>query len=99
MARKELTQEELNIHKDALASSVRKDFLTKDVSYQSASEIKYLAGYRRENDSTLSEVRQILREKFNASMVAVGNGQVAIVKRPNENWTRVNKQYQMADAV
>lgn len=81
MARKELTENELEIHKNALASTIRKDFLKNDVSYQIASDIKYLAGYRRENDTAMSEVRTILREEFDASMVAVGNGYVAIVKR------------------
>lgn len=82
MARKELTDDELQIHKNALTSSIKKDFLKKEVSYHDASELKYLAGYRRENDQSRAAVRKLLREEFGASMVAVGGNKVAIVKRP-----------------
>ena len=81
MARKELTKDELEIHKNAIASNIKKDFIKKDISYQNAAEMKFLAGYRRQTASTQSEVRTILRTDFNASIVAVGDGQVAIVKR------------------
>ena len=81
MPRTELTPEELNIHKQAISSAIRKDFLKKDVSYQQASDIKYISGYARETENSKSLARQILKDDFNASVVAVGNGQVAIVKR------------------
>lgn len=81
MTRKELTDEELAVLSDAVASSIRKDFLKKDISYQDAGEMKFLAGYRRESDQTKTEVRKILREKFNASVVSVGGNKVAVVKR------------------
>lgn len=81
MTRKELTDEDLKTHKLAISSSIKKDFITKDVSFQNRSELKYLAGYRREREDTMSQVRRILKEKFNASVVSVGANQVAIVKR------------------
>ncbi len=83
MGRKELTDDELEVHRSAIASSIRKDFLKNDVSYQDAGEMKFLAGYRRESDQTKTEVRRILREEFNASVVSVGGNKVAIVKRPD----------------
>ena len=81
MSRKELSDAELKIHADAISSSIRKDFLKSQVSYQNASEMKYLTGYRRENDASRLAVRTLLREEFNASMVSVGGNRVAIVKR------------------
>jgi hypothetical protein len=81
MARKELTDDQLEVHRSAIASSIRRDLLTKDVSYQDAADMKYLASYRRENSYTKTEVRRILREEHNASIVSVGGNKVAIVRR------------------
>jgi len=81
MTRKELTDDELETLKQALLSAVKKEFIKNDVSYQERKDLKYIAGYRRERTETMSEVRQILREKCNASIVSVGANKVAIVKR------------------
>ncbi|WP_250450285.1 hypothetical protein [Caballeronia sp. ATUFL_M2_KS44] len=81
MSRNELTESELETYKQALASSIRKDFIKKDVSYQNRNELKFLAGYRRERDDTMSQVRRILKEEFGASVVSVGGNMAAIVKR------------------
>lgn len=83
--RKEMSDEEVDIHKNAISSSIKKDFLKKEVSYQSSDEIQCLAGYKRNTDEAKREVRRILKDEFNASLVAVGDGQVAIVKRPQES--------------
>ena len=80
--RNEMSNEEVEINKNAISSSVKKDFLKKDVSYQNANEIQCLAGYKRNTDEAKREVRRILKDEFNASLVAVGDNQVAIVKRP-----------------
>ena len=82
MARKELTKEEVDIHKNAIISAVRKDFLTSDVSFQDASLMKHVAGYRRQSENTPADVRTAIKETVNGSIVAVGKGKVAIVKRP-----------------
>ena len=81
MARKELTDDQLEVYRSAIESSIKRDFMTKDVSYQDSADMKYIASYRRENRYTKTEVRRILREELNASIVSVGGGKVAIVKR------------------
>lgn len=82
MKRKELTQEEVEIHKAAIINTIKRDFINANISYQDASLIKHVAGYRRETSNTLSDVRKILKEEVNGSIVQVGKGKVAIVKRP-----------------
>ena len=79
--RKEMSPEEVKIHANAISSSIKKDFLKKDVSYQNSKEIQTLAGYIRNTDEARKEVRRILKDDFNASIVSVGENQVAIVKR------------------
>jgi len=83
--RTEMSDEELDIHKNAISSSIKKDFLKKDVSYQNANEIQCLALYKRNTEDARREVRRILKDEFNASIVSVGENQVAIVKRPPES--------------
>lgn len=83
MARTEMSQEAVNIHKNAILSSIRKDFLTSNVSYQDAVLMKHVAGYRRESENTLTDVRTAIKTEVNGSVVAVGKGKVAIVKRPD----------------
>ena len=85
MARTELTKEQVDIHKNAIISSIKKDFLTSNVSYQDANLMKHVAGYMRESENTLVDVRKTLREEVDGSLVAVGNGKVAVVKRNPEN--------------
>lgn len=82
MARKELTKEEVEIHKNAIISAIKKDFLTADVSYQDANLMKHVAGYRRESENTPADVRTAIKDEVNGSVVPVGKGKVAIVKRP-----------------
>lgn len=77
----EMTEKERQIHEEALRGAIKKDFLKGPVSYQPASDIKYLAGYIREVDNAKTAARKILKDEFNASVVAVGDGMVAIVKR------------------
>lgn len=79
-----MSDEEVEIHKNAISSSIKKDFLKKDVSYQSSNEIQCLASYKRNTDEAKRCVRKILKEEFNASIVSVGENKVAIVKRPQE---------------
>lgn len=81
--RKELTQAEVEIHKNAIISSIKKDFLSSDVSFQPAALMKHVAGYIRESENSSADVRAAIKELVNGSMVAVGNGQVAVVKRPD----------------
>lgn len=83
--RKEMSDSEVEIHKNAISSSIKKDFLKKDVSYQSTNEIQCLAGYKRNTDEAKREVRRILKEEFNAAIVSVGENKMAIVKRPKED--------------
>lgn len=83
-SRTEMSADEVEIHKNAIASSIRKDFLRNDVSYQSANEMQCLAGYKRNTDEAKRLVRQILKDEFGAAIVAVGDSKVAIVKRPKE---------------
>jgi hypothetical protein len=84
MTRTEMTDDELAIHKNAISSSIRKDFLRSDVSYQNANEIQHLVGYKRNTDEAKSLVRQTLKDEFDAAIVPVGGGKVAIVKRPKD---------------
>jgi hypothetical protein len=84
MARTEMSDEELEIHKNAISSSIRKDFLKADVSYQDANEIQHLVGYKRNTDEAKRLVRHTLKEDFDAAIVPVGDSKVAIVKRPKE---------------
>ena len=80
--RKRLTLDEVKVLALAVTSSISRDFLKKEVSYQEAGDMKYVAGYQNQTDQALKTARTILRDEFNASMVAVGNGKVAVVKRP-----------------
>jgi hypothetical protein len=83
MARgKVMTDEALSINKDLLTAGIKKDFLTKDISYQDIGIIQCIANYRVKSADAMPKVREVLKEKFNASIVAVGKNQVAIVKRP-----------------
>lgn len=82
MARKELTVDEVNIHRDAIICAIKKDFLTKDVSFQDANLMKHVAGYKRTSQNTPADVRTAIKNEVNGSVVAVGKGKVAIVKRP-----------------
>lgn len=82
MTRKELTQGEIEIHKNAIISAIKRDFLTGDVSYQNASLMKHVAGYRRQSENTPADVRTAIKTEVDGSIVAVGKGLVAIVKRP-----------------
>ena len=82
--RKEMSDEEVEIHKNAIASSIKKDFLRNDVSYQDSNEIQCLAGYKRNTDEAKRQVRKILKDDFGAAIVAVGGSKVAIVKRLKE---------------
>lgn len=84
VTRTEMSDEEVTIHKNAIASSIKKDFLRNAVSYQDSNEIQCLAGYKRNTDEAKRQVRKILKEEFNAAIVAVGDSKVAIVKRPQE---------------
>lgn len=83
-SRSEMSAEEVEIHKNAIASSIKKDFLKKDVSYQNSNEIQCLAGYIRNTDEAKRQVRKILKDEFDAAIVPVGDSKVAIVKRPKE---------------
>lgn len=80
--RKELTEEEVQIYSDSIISSIKRDFLTSNVSYQDANLMKHVAGYRRESENTPADVRTAIKDKVNGSIVSVGEGKVAIVKRP-----------------
>lgn len=84
VTRTEMSDEEVTIHQNAIASSIKKDFLRNAVSYQDSNEIQCLAGYKRNTDEAKRQVRKILKEEFNAAIVAVGDSKVAIVKRPQE---------------
>ncbi len=79
--RREPSEEEVMILGDALRSGIRKDFLTKNVTYIDAKELPFLVGRIRQTDEMRVEVRNALRRDFDASIVAVGDGRVAIVKR------------------
>lgn len=81
MARTELTEDELKIHQQAIESAIKKDFLKSNVSYQNANEMKYYVGFHRETDNAKSEVRRKLKDDLDASIVSVGDGRVAVVKR------------------
>jgi hypothetical protein len=69
------------IRKNAVSSQIRKDFLNSNVSYVDAKELPFLVGRIRQTDNTRSEIREMLREEFQASSVSVGSGKVAVVKR------------------
>ena len=84
MARTEMSDEELEIHQSAIASSIRKDFLKSNVSYQNANEIQHLVGYKRNTDEARRLVRQTLKDEYDAAIVPVGDSKVAIVKRPKD---------------
>jgi hypothetical protein len=77
-----MSDDEVKIHEAAISSSIKKDFLKHDLSYQDTKTMQCLAGYKRNTGDSRREVRRILLENFNASIVAVGANKVAIVKRP-----------------
>lgn len=78
-----MTEEAVEIHRNAILSSIRKDFLSSDVSYQDAALMKHVAGYRRESENTPADVRKVIKDEVNGSVVAVGKGKVAVVRRPD----------------
>ncbi len=82
--RTEMSDEELEIRQAALKSSIKKDFLKNDVSYQNSNEIQCLVGYKRNTDEAKRLVRQTLKDEFGAAIVPVGDSKVAIVKRPKD---------------
>lgn len=82
--RREPTEEEIKIRRDALKSGIKKDFLTSNVTYVEAKELPFLVGRIRQTAEMRTAVRNELRREFDASIVAVGDSRVAIVKRnPN----------------
>lgn len=83
-ARTEPSKDEIEIRKNAISSQIRKDFLKSNISYVDAKELPFLVGKIRQTDNTRTDVRKTLLTDYCASSVAVGNGKVAIVKRPEE---------------
>ncbi len=79
--RREPSEEDVIILGDALRSGIRKEFMTKDVTYIDSKDLPFLVGRIRQTDEMRVEVRNTLRRDYDASIVAVGDGRVAIVKR------------------
>jgi hypothetical protein len=82
--RTEPSKEEIKIRQEAISSTVKKCFLKEKVSFVEAKELPFLVGRVRQTDGVRAEIRRTLLDNFGASIVSVGNGMVAIVKRPSE---------------
>lgn len=80
-----ITEEEIDLRNTALRCRIKLDFLTKKVSYVKATELSFLVNECRQTDAVRKQIRQSLRAEFDAVYVAVGNGNVAIVKRFKSN--------------
>jgi hypothetical protein len=79
--RSEPSKEEVEIRRNAIRSGIKRDFLSSDITYVDAKEMPFLVGKIRQTDDTKVEIRNELKNVFDASSVPVGNGRVAIVKR------------------
>lgn len=76
-----MTNEQLSLTKDALIANIKLDFSRGNVSYQSARDVKTLGGYKVNTPESKKEAAKVAREELGASIVSVGNEQVAFVRR------------------
>jgi hypothetical protein len=73
------TDEELKLISEVVLAQIRKDFLKKDVSYVSTSDLRCI-GLKKTIKNKL-EINRFLKKNLNAVSVSVGNKQMAVVKR------------------
>lgn len=80
-----MTEEELRLTREALRAKVRLDLSRGDVSYQPASDVKTLGGYKINTAESKRAAAKVAREELKASIVSVGGEMVAFVKRKDSD--------------
>lgn len=76
-----MTDDQLDLTRDALVAKVKLDLSRGDISYQSAGDVKTLGGYKVNTPESKKAAARMAREQLNASIVSVGNDMVAFVRR------------------
>jgi hypothetical protein len=78
------TEEETKIKGDFVRASIKNAFIKERIIYLEASDMPFLVNKIKQTANIKTEIRKTLLTEFGASMVPVGDGQVAIVKRPQK---------------
>jgi hypothetical protein len=76
-----MTDEQVKAQKDVIVANVRLAFMSGNTYYHSSNVVKCLGGYKVTTPAAKKEAARFAREELGASIVNVGNDEVAFVKR------------------
>jgi hypothetical protein len=79
--RTEITDEQVKNRKTHVISRIKIDFETKNATYVDRDDMKFVVDRKRDRAEVFPEFKEKMLRQFNASVVDVGGGRVAVVKR------------------
>ncbi|MDO8607885.1 MAG: hypothetical protein Q7R40_15220 [Phaeospirillum sp.] len=79
--RTEWTDEQVETRSTETIARIKREFETEKAVYIDKDDMKFVVGRKRDRDEVRPEFESVMLQKFDAAVVDVSGGRVAVVKR------------------